>query len=134
MRLIWLNNVSVSFGGPLLLSGVTLHIESGERIGLLGRNGSGKSTLLRVLAGGIVPDAGEIIKSGNIRVSLLPQDVPDDLSGSVYDIVAAGSPDNIELLQEYHHLTSLIATNGDDNELLDKLELIEHRLESSGAW
>ncbi|MEQ8213986.1 MAG: ATP-binding cassette domain-containing protein [Smithellaceae bacterium] len=134
MRLIWLNNVSVSFGGPLLLSDVTLQIESGERIGLLGRNGSGKSTLLRVLAGGIVPDAGEIIKSGNIRVSLLPQDVPDDLSGSVYDIVAAGSPDNIELLQEYHHLTSLIATNGDDNELLDKLELIEHRLESSGAW
>ena len=134
MRLIWLNNVSVSFGGPLLLSGVTLQIESGERIGLLGRNGSGKSTLLRVLAGGIVPDAGEIIKSGDIRVSLLPQDVPDDLSGSVYDIVAAGSPDNIELLQEYHHLTSLIATNGDDNELLDKLELIEHRLESSGAW
>ena len=134
MRLIWLNNVSVSFGGPLLLADVTLQIESGERIGLLGRNGSGKSTLLRVLAGGIVPDAGEIIKSGNIRVSLLPQDVPDDLSGSVYDIVAAGSPDNIELLQEYHHLTSLIATNGDDNELLDKLELIEHRLESSGAW
>ena len=134
MRLIWLNNVSVSFGGPLLLSDVTLQIESGERIGLLGRNGSGKSTLLRVLAGGIVPDAGEIIKSGNIRVSLLPQDVPDDLSGSVYDIVAAGSPDNIELLQEYHHLTSLIATNGDDNELLDKLELIGHRLESSGTW
>jgi len=134
MRLIWLNNVSVSFGGPLLLSDVTLQIESGERIGLLGRNGSGKSTLLRVLAGGIVPDAGEIIKSGDIRVSLLPQDVPDDLSGSVYDIVAAGSPDNIELLQEYHHLTSLITTNGDDNELLDKLELIGHRLESSGAW
>lgn len=116
------------------MADVTLQIESGERIGLLGRNGSGKSTLLRVLAGGIVPDAGEIIKSGDIRVSLLPQDVPDDLSGSVYDIVAAGSPDNIELLQEYHHLTSLIATNGDDNELLDKLELIEHRLESSGAW
>lgn len=134
MRLIWLNNVSVSFGGPLLLADVTLQIETGERIGLLGRNGSGKSTLLRVLAGGIVPDAGEIIKSGDIRVSLLPQDVPDDLSGSVYDIVAAGGLDNFELLQEYHHLTSLIATNGDDNELLDKLELIEHRLESSGAW
>jgi len=116
------------------LADVTLQIETGERIGLLGRNGSGKSTLLRVLAGGIVPDAGEIIKSNDIRVSLLPQDVPDDLSGSVYDIVAAGGLDNFELLQEYHHLTSRIATNGDDDELLDKLEHIGHRLESSGAW
>ena len=44
MGLIWINNVSVSFGGPLLLDSVSLQIERGERIGLLGRNGSGKST------------------------------------------------------------------------------------------
>ncbi len=90
MGLIWINNVSVSFGGPLLLASATLQIEAGERIGLLGRNGSGKSTLMKMLTGHIVPEAGQIIKGDEVRISLLPQDVPDDLAGTVYDIVAAG--------------------------------------------
>ncbi|MEN6330740.1 MAG: ATP-binding cassette domain-containing protein [Smithella sp.] len=135
MRLIWINNVSLSFGGPLLLSSVTLQIETGERIGLLGRNGSGKSTLLKMLAGLVVPDAGEIIKNDDVRVSLLPQDVPDDLPGTVYDIVAAGGLKYMDLLKDYHDLTLQIAqSDNSNNELLDKLEHIQHQLESSGAW
>jgi ATP-binding cassette subfamily F protein uup len=59
MALILINDVSMSFGGPRLLNGVTLQIEAGEKIGLLGRNGSGKSTLMKLLAGQIVPDVGE---------------------------------------------------------------------------
>ena len=133
MGLIWINNVSVSFGGPLLLASATLQIEAGERIGLVGRNGSGKSTLMKMLTGLIVPDAGEIIKSDEVRVSLLPQDVPDDLPGTVYDIVAAGGRKHLELLRDYHDLTLQIARSGNDG-LLNKLEHIQHRLESSGAW
>ena len=56
MGLLWINDVSVSFGGPLLLDGATLRIEEGERIGLLGRNGSGKSTLMKMLNGDIPAD------------------------------------------------------------------------------
>jgi len=51
MGLLLINDVSLNFGGPPLLDGVTLQIEAGERIGLLGRNGSGKSTLIRCWAG-----------------------------------------------------------------------------------
>lgn len=135
MRLIWINNVSVSFGGPSLLASVTLQIETGERIGLLGRNGSGKSTLLKMLAGDIVPDTGEIIKNDDVRVSLLPQNVPDDLPGTVYDIVAGGGFKHMDLLKDYHDLTGQIAQGNKNNyELLDKLANIQHRLESSGAW
>lgn len=133
MGLIWINNVSVSFGGPLLLSAATLQIEAGEKIGLLGRNGSGKSTLLKMLAGKIIPDAGEIIKSADVSVSRLPQDVPDDMPGTVYDIVAAGGWKHLELLRNYHDLTVQIARNGDDG-LLSKLEGVQHQLEVSGAW
>ena len=90
MALILINDVSVSFGGPRLLDGMTLQIGAGERIGLLGRNGSGKSTLMKLLAGRIVPDTGGIVQSGEVRTALLPQDVPDDLPGTVYDVVASG--------------------------------------------
>jgi ATP-binding cassette subfamily F protein uup len=133
MGLIWINEVSVSFGGPRLLDGATLQIEAGERIGLLGRNGSGKSTLMKLLMGDVTPDSGEIIRSGEVRIAMLPQDVPDDMPGTIYDVVASGGREHLELLREYHDLTLLMSGDGDDG-LLKKLEQVQHRLETSGAW
>ena len=128
-----MNDVSVSFGGPLLLYGASLRVEEGERIGLLGRNGSGKSTLLKLLKGDISPDKGEIIKSGGIRVALLPQDIPDDLPGSVYDVVASGGQEHMDLLRQYHELATQLA-GGSNEYLLKKLEQVQHQLETTGAW
>jgi len=76
MGLIRIHDVSLSFGGPRLLDCVTLQIEPGERIGLLGRNGSGKSTLMKLLAGEIVPDSGEIVPGGNVNIAMLPRRFP----------------------------------------------------------
>src|SRR5512137_1412482 len=114
MGLLWINEVSISFGGPRLLDGVTLQIEAGERIGLLGRNGSGKSTLMKLLAGQIVPDAGGIVYSGEVRTALLPQEVPDDLTGTVYDVVASGGGEYADQLKEYHELALQIGRSADD--------------------
>src|SRR3990172_6472189 len=133
MALILINDVSITFGGPLLLDGVTLQIEVGERIGLLGRNGSGKSTLMRLLAGQIVPDAGGIVHNGGGRTAILPQDVPDDLPGTVYDVVASGGEEHADLLREYHELTLRIGGSSDDG-LIRKLERVQHQIETSGAW
>ena len=133
MGLLLINDVSLSFGDPPLLDGVTLQIEAGERIGLLGRNGSGKSTLMNLLAGQITPDSGEIIRSGTVKISMLPQDVPNDLPGTVYDVVATGGQEHVDLLREYHDLTLQIAGGSNDG-LLRKLEDIQHQIETSGAW
>jgi ATP-binding cassette subfamily F protein uup len=133
MALIWINDVDLSFGGPLLLDGVTLRIDEGERIGLLGRNGSGKSTLMKMLNGEIPADRGEIAKSSTIRAALLPQDVLDDLPGTVYDIVASGGREHLKLLRQYHDLTMQLARSSDEG-LLKKLERVQHELETSGAW
>jgi ABC transport system ATP-binding/permease protein len=85
MALLGLSDVSITFAGPPLLDAVSLQIDDGERIGLLGRNGAGKSTLLRLLQGSLAPDSGEVVRQTGLRVAGLQQDVPVDLSGSVRD-------------------------------------------------
>jgi ATP-binding cassette subfamily F protein uup len=132
MALLWINNISVSFGGPLLLDGASLQIDAGERIGLLGRNGSGKSTLMKLLHQDIVPDMGEIVCAGEVRVALMPQDI-EDLPGTVYDVVASGGQKHLDLLRAYHDLTLQMA-NSDDQILLNKIEQVQHQLEVAGAW
>ncbi len=134
MGLIWINEVSVSFGGPRLLEEATLQIEAGERIGLLGRNGSGKSTLMKLLMGDVAPDSGEIIRGNEIRIAMLPQEVPDNLPGTIYDVVASGGREHLELLREYHELTLRMSRSGGDSGWLKKLEGVQHRLETTGAW
>src|SRR5512147_619264 len=90
MALISLQEVSLGFGGPLLLEQVNLQIEAGERVGLLGRNGVGKSSLLKLIYGDILPDGGTIARQQNLRVAYLPQEVPQDVTGRVAEIVASG--------------------------------------------
>jgi ATP-binding cassette subfamily F protein uup len=90
MPLITLRDVRVRFRGPPLLDGVSCHIEPGQRIGLLGRNGAGKTTLMRLLAGEFRPDSGEVIAAPGTRVAILRQDVPQDVTGTIRDVVATG--------------------------------------------
>ena len=90
MGLISLSEVSLGFGGPLLLDEINLQIERGEWIGLLGRNGMGKSTLLKLVYGDLEPDDGVVARQQNLRMAFLPQEVPQGLGGSVAEIVAAG--------------------------------------------
>ena len=92
MALISINELSIGFHGPPLLDAVTCQIESGQRIGLLGRNGSGKTTLMRILAGQIVPDHGECTVAPGVKVAMLPQEVPRDLAGSINDVVLHAFP------------------------------------------
>lgn len=88
MALISLQNIQVAFGGPMVLDGVDLQIEPGERICLVGRNGAGKSTLLKVINGDWVPDEGEIIRQRGLKVAQLEQEVPMDRTGTVFEIVS----------------------------------------------
>jgi ATP-binding cassette subfamily F protein uup len=87
MSLLQLKGVTLGHGGPLLLDGVDLAVEPGERLCLLGRNGAGKSTLLRVLDGRLAPDGGAVVRAPGLATALLPQHVPQDLAGRVLDVV-----------------------------------------------
>ena len=90
MALISFQEVALGFGGPLILDHVDMVIESGERVGLLGRNGAGKTSLLNLLYGELLPDGGTISRQQGLRVAYLPQEVPQGLAGSMAEIVARG--------------------------------------------
>ena len=91
MTLTGMRNVWLRMGGPWLLEGASLVLEKGGRVCLVGRNGEGKSCLLNVLAGSLRPDRGEVFRARDAVASLMPQRVPESLSGRVLDVVAEGT-------------------------------------------
>ena len=133
MALLSLRNITLAFGGPMLLDGTTLRIESGDRLCLMGRNGSGKSTLLKLINGELTHDSGDIVRRQGVRIALVSQEVPLGISGTVFDVVAAGMGNIAELLSEYHQIGHLLAAGG-DMELLRRLESLQKELEESGGW
>jgi ATP-binding cassette subfamily F protein uup len=90
MALITLRDVTVAFGGPPLLDAVDLTIARRERVCLVGRNGAGKTTLLELIAGGLLPDSGEIELGKGVRVRALAQAVPNDMEGTCAAVTAGG--------------------------------------------
>ncbi|MHA7269842.1 ABC-F family ATP-binding cassette domain-containing protein [Arthrobacter sp. HLT1-20] len=66
-------NLSVAFATRTVLDGVSVGLEEGDRIGIVGRNGDGKSTLMRLLAGRQSPDSGRVTVRGGVQVSYLDQ-------------------------------------------------------------
>ncbi len=73
-------HLHVEFPAKVVLDDVTVGIDGGDRIGIVGRNGDGKSTLMKVLTGRLEPDAGRVTLRGGVRVGMLAQDddLPDD--------------------------------------------------------
>ena len=71
---ISVNGIKKSFEiGNNILDGITFQVETGERVGLLGRNGAGKSTLFRILTGELEPDEGEVVIPRGRRLGLISQ-------------------------------------------------------------
>ena len=133
MALLGMQDVGIAFGGPLVLDRARFAIERGERVCLLGRNGAGKSTVMKLLDGSIAPDSGEIVRQTGVSVARLEQEVPGDISGSTFDVVAAGLGDVGRLLARYHaasHRVSASATPA----ALRELDRLHHALDSANAW
>jgi ATP-binding cassette subfamily F protein uup len=86
-NLLNLESVSKSFDIRALLDGVSLGVNAGDRIGVVGRNGGGKSTLIKVMAGIETPDTGRVSKAGSINIGLLGQSDESDEDSLVRDVV-----------------------------------------------
>jgi ATP-binding cassette subfamily F protein uup len=131
MPIVSIKDLYQSFGSHPILDQVNLSIDRGERICLVGRNGTGKSTLLKLLAKHTRPDDGEVIYSQGIRVTELRQDVPESLSGSVYDVVAEGVGELGKIITAWHHAALEAAQ---DPSALDRMEVLQQQIEAQNGW
>lgn len=93
MALLNLRNIHLENGDHRLFDGIDLQIDAGERLCLVGRNGTGKSTLMKLLCGEVIPDEGEVLRSPEVKIARLQQDVPHGNDASVFEIVAQGLSD-----------------------------------------
>jgi len=114
------SEIRLSYGWQTLLDGVTLAIEAGEKVGLVGRNGCGKTSLFKILTGENTADSGDISLRRGTRIGYLPQEFELDGERSVHENIAAGAADIVEAIRRYEH------GEGTEAELADLLHLIDH--------
>jgi ABC transport system ATP-binding/permease protein len=133
MTLITLHHARLAFGAATLLDDVFLTLRERERVCLLGRNGAGKSTLMRVIQDDVALDGGEIMRRQGLRTALVAQDVPPEIDGRVFEVVAAGLGEQAEVLTDYQRVSLLLAEKNTP-ELLEELGRLQKRLEDTGGW
>lgn len=125
MNLITLENISKSYSEKILANNVSLGINEGEKIGLIGVNGTGKSSFLKIVAGVEEPDEGTVTKGNRVRIEYLAQTPDYDDNATVLEQVFKGNSDEMRILREYEELLEKIdkgEVKENDSERLIKLQ------------
>lgn len=133
MALLFLRDIHLNFGTQILLDGITFQIETGEKVCIVGRNGEGKSTLLKVIEEAILPDSGTRILQDGIKIAKLQQEVPNDMQGSVFHIIASGLGNTGELIDKYHQLSHRLAEDYQES-TLDEMTKVQQEIEKNDGW
>ena len=94
MNLLTAEGITHSYHDRHLFSGLSFHLNEGEKVGLIGINGTGKSTLLKIIAGMLVPDEGTVIRGNQLTLSYLPQSPEFADTDTVLSAALAGLTDN----------------------------------------
>lgn len=133
MALVGLYEISLSFGSTLIFDELSLELEDGQRVALLGRNGAGKTTMMKVIAGEAEVDKGKVVYQKGVKVALLPQEVPTGMKGSVFDIVLSGLGGEVKLLADYHQIARRLETE-QSSELMRQLGILQAQIDHMGGW
>ena len=133
MAVISLSDAQLAFGHVALLDHAEFSLESGERVGLIGRNGTGKSSLLKIIARTSKIDDGLLVMQQGIQIAYVEQEPQFDQTISVFDAVASGLGELPGLLQEYESLTGQFGGDNDEA-LMDRMHDIQLKLDAADAW
>jgi ATP-binding cassette subfamily F protein uup len=137
VTLLHASSIGLAFGSRTILDQLTLTIEEGERVGLVGVNGSGKSSLLRILARAAEPDRGEVQLRRGASVTYLPQE-PDFTAGATVasELEVARAPLR-DAIEAHAALSARLAEETDPerhDRALAELAVLSDRVEHLGGW
>ncbi|MBD3777328.1 MAG: ATP-binding cassette domain-containing protein, partial [Thiotrichales bacterium] len=133
MALLFLRDLTLSFGAAPLLDHANLQIEPNERLCIVGRNGEGKSTLLKVIEGEILPDSGSRIVQDGVKIAKLQQEVPHDTTGSVFRVISDGLGEAGTLLEQFHQISQKMQSDTSD-ETLAEFSRLQQLIDAHNAW
>ena len=133
MAVISLSSAQLAFGHVALLDHADFSLETGERVGLIGRNGTGKSSLLKIISGRSKLDDGLLVMQQGLKIAYVEQEPVFDPESTVFDAVAGGMGDQQAMLAEYDALTGQFG-QGNDDALMERMHELQVKLDATDAW
>jgi ATP-binding cassette subfamily F protein uup len=128
MNLLTAENILKSYSEKILLDNISIGINEGDKIGVIGINGTGKTTMLKIIAGLEQPDGGKITKGNSVTIEYLPQHPDFDMNITVLQQVFKGDSAVIKLIREYEE------TINNPNTPNDKIIKLNYKMDEANAW
>lgn len=132
MNLITIENITKSYGDKAILDNISLGINDGDKIGIIGINGTGKTTLLRIIAGVDECDEGKITTSNELKMEYLFQNPDYNPENTVLEQVFKGNSKEMMILREYENILEKV--NFGDTSLSEKLIKLQEQIDSLNLW
>ncbi len=134
MNILSAENISKSYSEKILFENISLGINEGEKIALIGINGTGKSTLLKVIAGVETTDTGSIIIGNSMKIGYLPQNPSFEDRITVLEQVFKDDSPVMKLIRKYETTLKKYNENSHDKNLEKELILLNQQMDSLEAW
>lgn len=138
-----LENVGITFRNQEVLKDVTWGVQTGDRIGLVGKNGAGKTTQLRIMAGELDPTTGDVVKSkSDLRVAVLRQEFVDELipTRTLKEEMASVFEEENAIIKELKDVEAELASMGEDGDqdrmqgILDRMQELQNKAEEKDVY
>jgi ATP-binding cassette subfamily F protein 3 len=129
-----LANLSKSYAQRMLFAGLNCSINARDRIALLGPNGSGKTTLLDIIAGGTLPDSGEIIRQTDLTTGYLRQDISPSSGERLLESVLLASSKLTATASRISAIQDLLSGEAPNEGLLHELGELQSAYEAAGGY
>lgn len=134
MNILSIENLSKSYGEKILFENVSLGIDTGDKVGLIGVNGTGKSTFLKVIAGLDTPDGGKVTLASSAHLEYLPQNPEFTDGGTVLEQVFRGHSRIMKVLRDYERTLAKANLHPADSECQQQLIRLSQQMDELNAW